>query len=373
MGNRINAYYVFVVLAMYNSIKMAMIDLLPKGLMGLGELYISVKRIQEFLLAEEIQPMIKEDEQEASNATKSVGVYLKDLTAKWSQSSSDETLSNINLTATGEELVTVVGSVGSGKSSLLQAILKELPKTEGTIDVCGNVSYAAQEPWIFTGTVRQNILFGNVMNIERYKEVINVCALDRDFRIFPYGDNTIVGERGVLLSGGQKARICLARAVYKDADIYLLDDPLSAVDTNVGKQLFEECIRGFLKRKCVILVTHQLQYLGNVDKLVVLENGKIIAEGTYENLSQQGHFGNLLLNKDDADEEDTISHTKGIESDAVDETETKEQMSYGVIKGRVYKAYISNGGGTWVFVIVLMLFFITQVFASLLDYFTTFW
>lgn len=358
---------------MYSAIKAPMIDMLPRALTGLGELYISVKRIQEFLLAEEIQPMVKEKYRKIIDENNNVGVYLKDLTAKWSESSSDDTLSNINLTAIGEELIAIVGPVGCGKSSLLQVILKELRKTGGEIDVHGKVSYAAQEPWIFKGTIRQNILFGKEMNTKRYNEVIRVCALERDFKVFPYGDNSIVGERGVLLSGGQKARICLARAVYRDADIYLLDDPLSAVDTSVGKQLFKSCISGFLKGKCVILATHQLQHLSNVDKLVVLEHGKITAVGTYRNLCRQGHIGNLMLNKEGADEEEAVSLVKSVQSDKLDKTEAKEQMSYGVIQGRVYKAYIKSCGGACLFVVMLILFSATQAFASLMDYFTTFW
>lgn len=354
---------------MYNTIKLIMTETLPKALTGLGEIYVSVQRIQELLIAQEIEPMVKDNDP----ANRNFGVYLEDLTAKWSENSSDDTLSDINLTVIERQLVAVVGSVGSGKSSLLQVILKELPKTGGKMIISGNVCYAAQEPWIFTGTVRKNILFGEEMNTERYNKVVGICALERDLKTFPCGDNTIVGERGVLLSGGQKARICLARAVYKEADIYLLDDPLSAVDANVGKQIFQECILGHLKRKCVILVTHQLQYLGDVDQIVVLENGKIIAEGNYEDLSQQGHFGNLVLNKEVESEEKAVAPTEDVESNKVDETEAKEQMSYGGIQGKVYKAYVSNGGGTCVAVATMMLFIVTQVFANLVDYFSTLW
>lgn len=142
------------------------------------------------------------------------------------------------------QLLAVIGPVGSGKSSLLQVILQELPLIEGNLTVNGKISYASQEPWLFAGSVRQNILFGLPMDRVKYKTVIKKCALERDFRLLPYGDKTIVGDRGVSLSGGQRARINLARAVYKEADIYLLDDPLSAVDTHVGKELFEQCITG---------------------------------------------------------------------------------------------------------------------------------
>lgn len=139
-----------------------------------------------------------------------------------------------------------------------------------------------------TGSVRQNILFGRQYDRIRYQQVVRVCALLRDFSLLPYGDKTIVGERGISLSGGQRARVNLARAIYRKADIYLLDDPLSAVDSQVGKQIFEECILGFLNDKIVILATHQLQFMEKVDKIVVMDQGTIIAKGNYTELKATG-------------------------------------------------------------------------------------
>lgn len=165
-----------------------------------------------------------------------------------------------------------MGQVGSGKSSLLQMLLKELPLNSGVLETIGEVSYASQEPWLFVSTVRNNILFGLPYTKSRYNRVVNVCALERDFELFPNGDRTLVGERGVSLSGGQRARINLARAVYRQADIYLFDDPLSAVDTHVGKHLFEECILKYLGEKTRILVTHQLQFLKHADQIIIMNN-----------------------------------------------------------------------------------------------------
>lgn len=137
--------------------------------------------------------------------------------------------------------------VGSGKTTLLEALLGELELDSGTIEFNGKLSYANQVPWLFEGSVKSNILFSEEYDEKRYSEVIKAAGLERDFELFEFGDKTIVGERGISLSGGQKARVSLARAVYKKADIYLLDDPLSAVDTLVGKHIFEECIVKFLK------------------------------------------------------------------------------------------------------------------------------
>lgn len=151
------------------------------------------------------------------------------VTAKWEVTQSENTLENLNIEIEKGKLYAVIGMVGSGKSSFLSAILGEISLTQGQVKVNGDVSYASQEAWVFGATVRQNILFGQPYDRQRYQKVIKACALVRDFKQFPQGDQTIVGERGSSLSGGQKARINLARSLYRQSDIYLLDDPLSAV------------------------------------------------------------------------------------------------------------------------------------------------
>jgi ATP-binding cassette subfamily C (CFTR/MRP) protein 4 len=157
------------------------------------------------------------------------------------------------------------------QTSFLHALLNELPPEKGSISVTGRTSYAAQEPWIFSGNLRQNILFGQPFDSERYFRTIRTCALKDDLNQFPHGDMTIVGERGVSLSGGQKARVNLARAVYRQANIYIFDDPLSAVDPKVSRQLMDNCVLGSqLAGSLKILVTHQLQYLPQADYIVVL-------------------------------------------------------------------------------------------------------
>jgi len=180
----------------------------------------------------------------------SIALRMINVNAKWHGDDKD-TLCNVNLTVLPGSFVAVVGQVGSGKSSLLQAILQELPLTSGSIESCGRINYISQQPWIFASSVRQNILFGQEMDKSRYAEVIRICQMESDLCSFPYGDSTAVGERGMNLSGGQRARINLARAIYKDADIYLLDDPLSAVDSHVSKRLIDECICGYLKVRIV--------------------------------------------------------------------------------------------------------------------------
>lgn len=381
LGNPLNAYYVYVATAFYGSLRVLMTVHFPQGMTEIAELRISLNRIQSLLMAEEITTDRKDEKAMVENGKANavlhptpLGVSIENATAKWNAESSDDTLSEVQIEVGSKDLVAVVGTVGSGKSSLLQAILKELPLVSGTIQVNGSISYAAQESWLFTGTVKQNILFGQPLDPERYQKVVKVCALERDFSLFPYGDNTLVGERGVMLSGGQKARINLARAVYKNADIYLLDDPLSAVDTHVGNQLFEECITNFLKEKCVILVTHQLQYLRNVDNLVILESGRVKAQGRYQDLYELGYFGELLGDQgeinDDEEEEEESDGLKVVSPEAND---VKEQRSYGTIKARVYKAYIDAGGGILTFMWVYLLYIFAQVMGNAVDYFATFW
>lgn len=214
-------------------------------------------------------------------------ITLTNATSVWEQSESSQMngIHNMNLEIKAG-LCAIVGQVGSGKSTLLNLILGELSLESGSMTVNGTISFASQEPWIFEGSVRNNIVFVEEFDRQRYNKVVELCALDRDFKLLPKGDATIVGEQGSSLSGGQKARVNLARAIYKTADIYLLDDPLSAVDTNVGKHIFERCIEEFLTNKICVLVTHQLQYLTNVQHVVLLNMGKVEAQGPFKTLQK---------------------------------------------------------------------------------------
>ncbi|KAF2298428.1 hypothetical protein GH714_023557 [Hevea brasiliensis] len=195
----------------------------------------------------------------------------------------------------GGELTSIVGTVGSGKSSLLASALGEMHKISGKVRVCGTAAYVAQTSWIQNGTIQENILFGLPMDKEKYNEVIRVCCLEKDLEMMDYGDQTEIGERGINLSGGQKQRIQLARAVYQDCDIYLLDDVFSAVDAHTGSDIFKECVRGALKGKTILLVTHQVDFLHNVDLIMVMRDGVIVQSGKYNDLMESGmDFGALV-------------------------------------------------------------------------------
>ncbi|EAS01881.2 ABC transporter C family protein (macronuclear) [Tetrahymena thermophila SB210] len=180
----------------------------------------------------------------------------------------------------------IVGKVGSGKSSLLQVMLDEIPHLQGDLKKVGTVSFVEQEPYVFSGKFKDNILFGKPYEEEFYNQVLKACCLVQDLEQLPNGDETEIGERGVNLSGGQKARLSLARAVYSRSDIYLLDDPLSAVDSKVARKLYQNCLNGLLKDKTVLLVTHQIHFTKSCDEILVLEQGNLAHRGKFHELEK---------------------------------------------------------------------------------------
>ncbi|XAR58683.1 Xenobiotic-transporting ATPase [Bertholletia excelsa] len=198
------------------------------------------------------------------------------------------TLSGIDVKLEKGMRVAVCGVVASGKSSFLSCILGEIPKISGEVRVCGSTAYVSQSAWIQSGNIQENILFGSAMDSAKYKSVLHACSLEKDLELLAHGDQTIVGDRGIKLSGGQKQRVQLARALYQDADIYLLDDPFSALDANTGSELFEEYILTALAAKTVIFITHQVEFLPAADMILVFKEGRIIQAGNYDELLQAG-------------------------------------------------------------------------------------
>ncbi|CAG5865642.1 unnamed protein product [Menidia menidia] len=299
-GNKLSASRVFMAVSLYGAVRLTITLFFPYAIEKVSESLISIQRIKTFLLLEEVAPHhlglpVAEK--------KDCMVKLQDLICYWDRNLEAPTLQNVCFTVRPEQLLAVIGPVGAGKSSLLSAILGELSQESGVVKVKGELTYTSQQPWIFAGTVRSNILFGKKLNPKKYDRVLRACALKRDMELLPGGDMAMVGDRGANLSGGQKARVSLARAVYQDADIYLLDDPLSAVDAEVGRHLFEECICGLLKKKPRILVTHQLQYLKAADQIVVLKEGQMVGRGTYSELQGSGLDFTTLLKEDQEEEQ----------------------------------------------------------------------
>jgi ABC-type multidrug transport system fused ATPase/permease subunit len=209
---------------------------LPDMISMLIQTKVSLDRIASFLCLEEL-PM--DAVQRLPSGNSDVAIEVSNGCFAWDTSSEVPTLNDLNFQARQGMRVAVCGTVGSGKSSLLSCILGEMPKLSGEVKTCGTMAYVSQSAWIQSGKIKDNILFGKEMDGEKYERVLESCSLKKDLEILPFGDETVIGERGINLSGGQKQRIQIARALYQDADIYLFDDPFSAVDAHTGSHLFK--------------------------------------------------------------------------------------------------------------------------------------
>ncbi|XP_041822006.1 ATP-binding cassette sub-family C member 4-like isoform X2 [Chelmon rostratus] len=401
LGNNITASSVFVTVSLFGTIKLTVTLFFPLAVEKLSETIVSIRRVKNFLLLEEVErrnfglPL----EEKKENC-----IEIEKLTCYWDKSLDAPSLQNISITVKSHQLLTVIGPVGAGKSSLLSAILGELPHDSGMLKVKGQLTYAAQQPWVFPGTIRSNILFGNELNLQKYERVIKACALKRDLELLPDGDLTLIGDRGATLSGGQKARVSLARAVYQDADIYLLDDPLSAVDAEVGKHLFEQCICGLLRNKSRILVTHQLQHLRAADQILVLKEGHVTALGTYSELQRSDlDIVSLLRSDEEQDrwsrsadpdrlslhsQRTTLSHSSHCsyssllppESSCTDQlpVETVHTMSEetrvdGGVSSHIYLKYFTAGSNLLLLVVIVLLSVIAEVAYVLQDWWLVYW
>ncbi|XP_067143181.1 ATP-binding cassette sub-family C member 12-like isoform X1 [Centruroides vittatus] len=204
-------------------------------------------------------------------------------------------LRNISLIIPKGKLIGICGSVGSGKSSLLLSLLGQMKLIHGQVAVRGSCAYVPQQSWILQTSLRENILFGHPFNSKRYYEAIYCCGLTEDVAHLPCGDQTEIGDHGANLSGGQKQRICLARALYADKEVYILDDPLSAVDYLVGRHVFQHCLKGALRGKSILFVTHQVQYLEECDSIILMRNGEISERGTHEELLTSNSEYSVLI------------------------------------------------------------------------------
>ncbi|CAA7409895.1 unnamed protein product [Spirodela intermedia] len=258
---------------------------LPETISLLSQTKISLDRISGYLSLEELQP---DNVEEIPKQNTQLAVEIIHGAFSWDPASEKPTLEDLNVQISHGTKVAVCGTVGCGKSSLISAILGEIPKVSGVIKVSGSRAYVAQSPWIQSGTIEGNILFGNKMDRENYERVLDACSLKKDLEALPFGDQTIIGERGINLSGGQKQRVQIARALYQDADMYLLDDPFSAVDSHTGTHLFKECLMGLLGTKTVIFVTHQMEFLSAADLILVMREGGITQAGRYTDVFVSG-------------------------------------------------------------------------------------
>jgi ATP-binding cassette subfamily C (CFTR/MRP) protein 1 len=445
-SHALNPAFIFSSLALFNSIRIPL-NLLPLVIGQVVDAASSIERIQEFLLAEDAQDEAVLDSSAASAIRVEAGEYTwenarsnsenakviaprskeeqkqdkKDLKQeKKDQKAADkearkssvtapapgalidghdsqETLQaeeppfkirDLNFSVARNELVAVIGGVGSGKSSLLAALAGDMRRTAGTFTMGASRAFCPQYAWIQNATLQENILFGKPMKRDWYNQVVEACALGPDLDMLPNGDQTEIGERGITVSGGQKQRLNIARAIYFDSDIVLMDDPLSAVDAHVGKKIMDEAICGLLANKCRILATHQLWVLNKCDRIIWLDDGRIQADGTFDEL-MANNPGFVKLIASNAQEE-KIEEVKEVTEDALEEEkkeETKavggkkpagalmqaeERATKGVDSG-VYLAYIRASGSIAVLPFVFLLLVLAQGSSIVTNLWLSYW
>ncbi|XP_053195402.1 ATP-binding cassette sub-family C member 12 [Scomber japonicus] len=355
LGLKLNTSDAFTTIAIFNSMRFCL-ALMPLCVKALAEAAVSISRLKKILLIQNPEPYLVQRKDSDS------ALVMKNATFSWTKpdsqpdpplstandvkgnkvdtTSQDErtealpTLRNISFTLPKGNLLGVCGNVGSGKTSLISSILEQMHLLRGSLVADGTFAYVSQQAWIFHGTVQENILMGEPFVQAKYDRVVDVCSLRADLKILPYGDQTEIGERGLNLSGGQKQRISLARAVYSNKDIFLLDDPLSAVDAHVGKHIFEECIKKELQGKSIILVTHQLQYLEFCDDILVLEEGEIQEAGNHQTLmTANRRYAQLISNyqmeqsKTQREEEETPP----LDPAQLNEVELRDRADSGIV------------------------------------------
>ncbi|XP_046891464.1 multidrug resistance-associated protein 5 [Hypomesus transpacificus] len=304
------------------------------------------------------------------------------------------TLHCIDLTVQQGKLVGICGSVGSGKTSLISAILGQMTLLEGSVAVDGDFAYAAQQAWIFNASLRDNILFGKDYEEERYQAVLSACCLRPDLAILPNADLTEIGERGANLSGGQRQRISLARALYSDRSIYILDDPLSALDAHVGNHIFNNAIKKQLRQKTIMFVTHQLQYLVDCDDVIFMREGSITEQGSHEDLMRlNGEYaamfnnlqlgetpfievpnkksGNSLKKPPESTKSGSIKKDKPVSKDG--QLMQLEECGRGSVPWSVYGVYIKASGGALAFLLILALFVLNVGSMAFSNWWLSYW
>ncbi|KAM0714363.1 hypothetical protein Q7P37_010150 [Cladosporium fusiforme] len=311
---------VFPALTLFNLLTFPL-AVLPMVITAIIEASVAVGRLQDFFTADELQPdaVLHSASVEAGEES----VRIRDATFTWNRDGDRDALTDINFTARKGELSCIVGRVGAGKSSFLGTMLGDLYKIKGEVVMRGKTAYVAQSPWVMNASVRENIVFGYRWDPAFYERTVKACALREDFASLPDGDQTEVGERGISLSGGQKARLTLARAVYARADIYLLDDVLSAVDQHVGRHLIDNVLgpKGLLAGKTRILATNSIPVLMEAHFVVLLREGQIIERGTYEQLiAMKGEIAQLI--KTANNEEESQDDTQLSQSDSRSDVDT---------------------------------------------------
>ncbi|KAJ7947402.1 ABC transporter C family member 2-like [Quillaja saponaria] len=372
------------------------LNMLPNLLSQVVNAHVSLQRLEELFLTEErvLQP-------NPPIVPRLPMISIKNGYFSWDSKAAKPTLSDINVDISIGSLVAVVGGTGEGKTSLISAMIGELPPVgDASVIIRGTVAYVPQVSWIFNATVRKNILFGSEFEYGRYWKAIDATALQHDLNLLPGRDFTEIGERGVNISGGQKQRVSMARAVYSNSDVYIFDDPLSALDAHVAQQVFNSCIKEELQGKTRVLVTNQLHFLPQVDKIILVGEGMVKEEGTFEELSKNGvQFQKLMENVGKMEEQlEEKGHRNKCDQDNAkpapntDPAEfphngnyrkkgkggtsvlvKQEERETGVVSRKVLMRYKDALGGLWVVMILFACYLSTEVLRVLSSTWLSVW
>ena len=410
-GHPLTPVNVFMLISFINVLRLSTCIFLAYGLLGTYDAYASLGRIEDFLLLENLPAISRGQkptgdsndtkEENPAKSTSDKGAYrdpakkdvfktdqgndpdkpvalcVSSMTYRQFNRENEFILKDIEFTTPSGRLTVVTGPVGSGKSTLLSAIAGEVSNISGTINCQGTIVYVPQVAWVFSGTIKKNILFSLPYDEQKYTKIIHACALKQDLQQFPDHDQTVVGERGAVLSGGQQARVNLARAVYADGDVYLLDDPLSAVDFKVGRHIFEKCIKDLLGDKIRVLTSHQEQQMREADEVIVLYKGCVLGKGSFDELRENSILNTTVdplykgapreKEPEEAVEDEEGGETTGSldtvvapSSDALGLQISQEDRTIGVVSSKLYWDYFRSGMHPLVFLAIVCLCLITQ-------------
>lgn len=382
-GTTLTATNVFAGLSVIRVVKNSMYTL-PTIVNSFIQTKVSLTRIQDYLKSKDQDFYIENSPTNSviSMTNASFSWHSKEKSPKTSGELQEtkRTLKDLTFNIYQGELIAIVGKFASGKSSFLQALIQNMVfiKTEDShINIFGSIALCNQETWIQNKTIRDNILFGKEFNEKKYWEIIRICMLQSDLDMFPGGDLTEIGERGINLSGGQKARVCIARAVYSDADILLFDDPLAALDQYVGKSVFEECVYKYLNGKTRIVVTNNQQYLSFVDRIMVFNAGKVEQFDSFNSLIvQPGYFRDEFMIElkqiqlSNSTQKTSSSGKKEVTAKRLIENEDRV---IGRVNLTVYNTYYSYAGGIFIISLGLLAMAGWQIDRMLTDFYLAYW
>ncbi|XP_050228205.1 ABC transporter C family member 3-like [Mercurialis annua] len=395
MGIPLDSGKILSALATFKMLQEPLIGL-PTTISTIIEAKVSLCRISAFLCLDDLPIDVVEKLPRNSSDT---AIEITNGNFSWDISVPNPTLKDINLKIFQGMRVAVCGTVGCGKSSLLSCILGEVPKISGSVKLCGTKAYVSQTPWIQSGTIEENILFGKEMDRVKYESILEACSLNKDLEILSFGDQTVIGERGINLSGGQKQRIQIARALYEDADIYLFDDPFSALDAHTGSHLFREVLVGLLSSKAIVYVTHQVDFLPTADLILVIKDGRITQAGKYNDILNSGsdfmeligahkaalsafdckQEGEYSVNGSINDSDDLKEEDRGdlLNSDPDEVAEPRgqlvkeEEREKGKVEFQVYWKYLTTAYGGALVPFILLLHMIFQILLISSNYWIT--